>query len=254
MAGLGEEVLMKGLIAAAGLCSRLQDLSEKHNKALLDLGGETLLGTILNHFARAGISETLVVVGFDAVAVRAFTRQRATCILNPFFEHYGILGSIWQARPQLDGQPFVFTTGDHYFAFPRFQTFLGDQQQADVLADVELKTCDDEDMKVYINKSGKLRTISKTVLEGTVLGEFTATVRFSAEGSRQFFDTLEKHVWQHGIQGYLADVLCTYHRKWEIAFHLSADHRRIEVDFPCDLARARLLYQQAEDGTLRMAN
>jgi choline kinase len=235
---------MKGLIAAAGLSTRLQDLSEQHNKVLLDLGGETLLGTILKHFASMGITETLVVVGFDAPTVRSFCQQRATCILNPFFEHYGILGSIWQARPYLDGAPFVFTTGDHYFALPRFQTFLADQPQADVLVDVELKPCDDEDMKVYINRTGKLRTMTKTVLDGTVLGEFTATVRFSAEGSQQFFDTLERYVWQHGIQGYLADVLCTYHRKWELAFHLSSDHRRIEVDYPCDLTRACQLYRQ----------
>jgi choline kinase len=245
---------MKGLIAAAGLSTRLQDLGEKRNKVLLDLGGETLLGTILDHFTQAGITETLVVVGFDALAVRSFCSRRATCLLNPFFEHYGILGSVWQARPQLDGQPFVFTTGDHYFALDRFQTFFADQPDADVLVDVELKKCDDEDMKVYINRSGKLRTMSKTVLDGTVLGEFTGAVRFSAEGSRQLFDTLEKHVWQHGIQGYLADVLCAVHRKWELAFHLSADHRRIEVDFPCDLERARALYQEVERPPLKLAN
>jgi choline kinase len=233
---------MKGLIAAAGRCTRLQDLSEKRNKTLLDLGGETLLGTILTHFGQAGITENFVVVGFDAHAVKAFCSHRATCLLNPFYEHYGILGSIWLARPFLEGMPFVFTTGDHYFAPERLPTFLADQPDADVLVDVELKPCDDEDMKVYIDRAGKLRTMTKTVLKGAVLGEFTGTVRFSAEGSRQFFETLEKHVWQHGIQGYLADVLCTYHRKWELAFHLSNDHRRIEVDFPCDLAKARQLY------------
>jgi hypothetical protein len=85
--------------------------------------------------------------------------------------------------------------------------------------------------------------MSKTVMEGPVLGEFTGLVRFSAEGSRQFFDTLDKHAWQHGIQGYVADVLCVTHRKWELAFHLSADHRRVDVDFPCDLTRARELYR-----------
>jgi choline kinase len=237
---------MKGLIAAAGLSTRLNDLGEKRNKVLLDLGGKTLLENILHHFAHAGIAETFVMVGFDAVAVRTSCGQKATCVLNPFYEHYGILGSLWQARSYLAGTPFVFTTGDHYFALPRFQAFLSDQPEADVLVDIELKPCDDEDMKVYINRSGKLRTMTKTVLEGTVLGEFTATVRFSAEGSQQFFDTLEKHVWQHGIQGYLADVLCTHHRKWELAFHLSSDHRRIEVDFPCDVTRACQLYQQQQ--------
>jgi len=79
-------------------------------------------------------------------------------------------------------------------------------------------------------------------------------VRFSAEGSRQFFDTFERHVWQNGIQGYLADVLCAYHRRWELAFHLSKDHQRVEVDFPCDLIKARSMYQELEGGQMKVAN
>src|SRR5208282_2999304 len=90
-----EEVRMKGLIAAAGLCTRLQDLSEKRNKVLLDLGGETLLGNILHHFSTSGITESYVVVGFDAAAVRARYGTQATCVLNPFYEQHGILGSMW---------------------------------------------------------------------------------------------------------------------------------------------------------------
>jgi choline kinase len=235
---------MNGLILAAGLSTRLQDLSDRHNKVLLDLGGVALLENILNHFERCAITDTLVVVGHDAAAVRQKCGPRARCLLNPFFERYGILGSVWAARPYLEGVPFVVTPGDHFFALARFQAFLADQPEADVLADVEMKPCDDEDMKVFLNRAGKLRTISKTFLDGPILGEFTATVRFSAEGSGQFFDVLEKYAWQHGVEGYLADVLCTYHRRWEMAFHLSSDHRRVEVDFPYDLTRARELYRQ----------
>jgi choline kinase len=235
---------MHGLILAAGLGTRLGDLCHRRNKVLLDVGGVTLLDNILNHFERCGITDTCVTVGHDAVAVRQAVGQRGRCLLNPFFETHGILSSVWLARPALDGQPFVVTTGDHYFALPRFRAFLDDQPAASVLADVEIKPCDDEDMKVVLNRRGELRTITKTFLDGPVIGEFTATVRFNAEGSSQFFDVLEKHVWQHGIQGYLADVLCTYHRKWELTFHLSNDHQRVEVDFPYDLARARELYRQ----------
>jgi choline kinase len=242
---------MNGLIAAAGRGARLQDLGERRNKVLLDLGGETILGTILDHFAQAGVAETVVVGGFDAHGVRAACGTRARCILNPFFEHSGILGSLWVARPLFDGQPFVFTVGDHYFALGRFRAFLADQPDADVLVDVELKDCDDEDMKVFLNRAGRLRTITKTFLDGPVLGEFTGAVRFSAEGSTQLFATLEKHVWQHGIQGYLADVLCAIHRKWELAFHLSNDHDRVEIDFPCDLTRARQLYAQRQTADRR---
>ncbi len=231
-----------GLIAAAGLSTRLQDLSDHRNKVLLDLGGETILDTILRNFAAVGIDRPLVVVGFDGHGVRQSCASKAECLYNPFFANHGILSSIWLARPRLEGQPFVFTTGDHYFTTARLQTLLADQVEADLLIDVELKTCDDEDMKVYLNRHGKLRTMTKTMLEGPVLGEFTGLLRASAEGSAQLFVTLEKYVWQHGIQGYLADVLCATHRKWELAFHLSTDHHRIEIDFPCDLQRARQLY------------
>jgi choline kinase len=235
---------MKGFIAAAGRSTRLQDLGEKRNKVLHDLGGETILGHLLKQFEKVGISETYVTVGYDAQAIRTFCSSRARCVHNPFFESYGILGSIWVARSHLEGSPFLFSVGDHYLGMPRLQSFLADQPQADILVDVDLKTCDDEDMKVFVTRTGTLRTMTKAFLDGPVLGEFTGMVRCSAEGSRQFFEMLEKHVWQHGIQGYVADVLCTTHRKWELAFHLSADHRRVDIDFPCDLDRARELYRQ----------
>ncbi len=240
-----------GLIAAAGLSSRLQDLGEKRNKVLLDLGGATVLQTILDSFEQTGITPTTVVVGYDAPAVRIGCGTRALCLFNPFFEQYGILGSLWTARPYFEGKPFVFTVGDHYFSLERFQAFLADQPEADVLVDVELKVCDDEDMKVFLSKNGKLRTMSKTMLEGPVLGEFTGAVRFSAEGSTQFFDSMENYIWRHGAEGYLADVLCALHKKWELAFHLSQDHHRVDIDFPCDASRARKLYLQLKKAARR---
>ncbi len=245
--------MYRGLIAAAGLSTRLQDLSDKRNKVLADLGGASILSTILTSFELGGVGDAIVMAGHDAHAVRLACAGRARCLLNPFFEHYGILGSIWLARPHLDGAPFVFTTGDHYFAPARFEAFLADQPEADVLVDVELKACDDEDMKVFLNRSGKLRTMTKTFLEGPVLGEFTGAVRFSADGAAQLFETLEKHAWEHGVQGYLADVLCAMHRRWELAFHLSTDHRRVEVDFPCDLTKARQLYAEHHPESRRTA-
>ena len=61
---------MNGLIVAAGLSSRLQDLGEHRNKVLLDLGGATLLGNLLSHFHQVSLGEIFVVAGFDGPAVR----------------------------------------------------------------------------------------------------------------------------------------------------------------------------------------
>jgi choline kinase len=238
--------MYRGLIAAAGLSTRLLDLSQKRNKVLLDLGGQTVLGNILTNFGLADIDRPIVMAGSDGQAVRRACEGRADCVLNPFFQEYGILSSLWLARPHLEGQAFVFTTGDHYFTVERLRTLLADQPEAEILVDVELKTCDDEDMKVYLDRAGKLRTMTKTLLKGPILGEFTGLVRCSAEGSTQLFTTLTQHAWQNGINGYLADVLCTVHARWELAFHLSNDHHRIDIDFPCDLTRARQLFSQVQ--------
>src|SRR5262249_43947376 len=223
----GEEVSMKGFIAAAGLSTRLQDLGETRNKVLLDLGGETILGSLLGHFELAGVTENLIAVGYDGLAVRALYGTRARCFLNPFFEQHGILSSVWLARPFLDGQPFLFSVGDHYCALSRLQTFLADQPAADILVDVELKTCDDEDMKVFVNRAGNFRTMTKAFLDGPVLGEFTGMVRFSAEGSQQFFEMLERHVWQHGIGGCCCGGPGSTPRHGGSAFHFCTHPRRL---------------------------
>ena len=69
-----------------------------------DLGGESILSTILTSFERGGVGDRVVMAGHDAHAVRLACAGRARCLLNPFFEHYGILGSVWLARPHLDGR------------------------------------------------------------------------------------------------------------------------------------------------------
>ncbi len=80
---------MKGLIAATGRCTRLQDLSENGNKVPLNLGGDSLSGNIVNHFTRVSPRQTLVVAGCDAAPVQTSCRRRATSILSPFCEPYG---------------------------------------------------------------------------------------------------------------------------------------------------------------------
>jgi len=82
---------MKGLIAAAGLCTRRQDIDEHRNKALLDLGGDTFLDNIQGVFARA-MCEAFVIAGLDAAG--QLLPAPDVCLLNPFYKHYGMLDSI----------------------------------------------------------------------------------------------------------------------------------------------------------------
>ena len=202
--------MYRGLIAAAGLSTRLQDLSDQRNKVLLDLGGETILATILRNYASVGIAQPLVAVGLDAHAVRQACQGKAECLYNPFFSAFGILSSVWLARPQLEGHPFLFTTGDHYFTQARLEALLADQPEADILVDVA------EDVRRRGHEG--LRQSARQVPHHDQdhagrpdPGRVHWSAALSAEGSNQLFSTLEKQVWHRGIQGYVADILCDAH-------------------------------------------
>ena len=239
--------MYRGLIAAAGLSTRLQDLGDKRNKVLLDLGGESLLATILTQL-RAGRHRR------HGRRRRLRRPRRAHGLRHPRpLRPQPLLRALRHPRQRLAGprrsstaSPFVFTTGDHYFALPRFQAFLADQPEADVLVDVELKACDDEDMKVFLNRTGKLRTMTKTFLEGPVLGEFTGAGPLQRRGQHAVL----RRPWK-STSGSTASratsptssVPSTASGNWPFTSATTTD--RVEVDFPCDLTRARQLYAAA---------
>jgi choline kinase len=238
---------MKGLILAAGTSQRMQDLAASRNKVLLDLGGgKRILDNLLDQFEAVGIDQTYITVGFDAERVRHCSRGRATALYNPFFEHYGVLSSVWIARSELYATPFLLSVGDHYLEKSVLAEFVQDQPQTNVLVHVELKKCDDEDMKVFVAPNGELKSISKVWSRsaGKALGEFSGMIRFSAAGSRQFFDVLEDYAWSHKLdrETFLADVLTRCHKRDPLAFCLSSNHRRLDVDYPSDYTRACELY------------
>lgn len=242
---------MKGLILAAGTSQRMQDLASTRNKVLLDLGGgKRILDNLLDQFEGVGVSQTYITVGFDAERVRHCSRGRATALYNPFFEHFGILSSVWIARPELYATAFVLSVGDHYLERSVISEFIQDQPDANILLHVELKKCDDEDMKVFVSGNGQLKSISKVWSRsaGKALGEFSGLIRFSATGSRLFFDTLEEYAWSHKLDhAFIADVLMTCHKREPLAFCLSSNHRRLDVDYPSDYTQACELYAQRPD-------
>jgi choline kinase len=238
---------MRGIVLAAGCGRRMRDLAELGNKVLLELGeGKCVLDNLLDLFETAGVGSTYVVVGHDAVGVRRRSKDRAVPVLNPFAERSGLLSSLWVARSELYASAFLLSAGDHYLEHDAFTEFHRAQPTAPILVHVELKKCDDEDVKIFVGADGRLRTISQQWgrSNGKAIGEFTSLVRFSPAGSRLFFDSLLELAWSTGLNPdqTLADVLLACHRRQPLAFHLSSDHRRRDIDYPGDYAKARELY------------
>ncbi len=62
---------MKAIILAAGYGNRMRPLTDTGHKTLLEVGGQTILGRIVDGLRQVGISHILVVTGYRADEVDA---------------------------------------------------------------------------------------------------------------------------------------------------------------------------------------
>lgn len=99
---------MQAIVLAAGYGRRMRPLSERCHKALLPLGGTTILGRILDSLEGAGVAQVLVVTGYRAEDVRSFLDARGRglairCVHNEHFATTNNIVSLGLALEQLDG-------------------------------------------------------------------------------------------------------------------------------------------------------
>jgi choline kinase len=99
------------LILAAGLGRRLGRAGGALPKAMLDVGGETLVDRLLRQMRRADAEADIeVVAGYCADALAPLLHG-CRIVVNPFFDITGINASLWFARESFD-RPLTVVHGD----------------------------------------------------------------------------------------------------------------------------------------------
>ena len=196
---------MKAVIAAAGRGDRLGELTQARNKCLLTFGGKTLLEHSTDRLLRAGINDILIVTGYSDEEVRAACKDRVKYQFNPFFETTGILVSVWLARHFVDGEPFVLLVGDLLYDQKLLSTCL-ELQGPEVVIPIDVKPCDAEDSKAWV-EGGLVKRMGKDLLPEETTGEFSGIVKFSASGSRRFFECVESLLKLGKMNNYLMDAI-----------------------------------------------
>jgi len=116
---------MKAVIIAAGTGSRLSATTEQLPKTLLPFGGGTLLSAILGNFASVGVSEFVVVVGFQSERIRSYCssiglKNRIAFVENREW-HRGNGLSVQLAQEAVGGKPFLLSMADHLVAPPALE-------------------------------------------------------------------------------------------------------------------------------------
>ena len=109
---------MKAMILAAGLGSRMQPITKKIPKPLIDVGGISLIERSINQLIAFGVNEFVINVSYlgDQIKEALQSMDRISKIIfidEPF--PYGTGGALVNAREFLGSDPFILSTADIIF-------------------------------------------------------------------------------------------------------------------------------------------
>jgi L-glutamine-phosphate cytidylyltransferase len=239
--------IVRIVILAAGQGKRLLPLTVEVPKALLDIGGKTLIERQVEAFAAKGVKDFTVVTGYGAQrmeeALAGIGRGLGvaiTTVFNPFYAVADNLASCWMARGAMTGD-FIQVNGDNVFRSDLVEKLLTAPAVPVGVATNLKQAYDSDDMKVILDR-GRLTEIGKTLPVDTVDAEAIGFYVFRGAGSRAYVETLEHAMRDpQALKQWFPSAIGSLAKKTEIRTIPINGLQWCEVDFPVDLQQARLL-------------
>ena len=236
---------VKVIILAAGQGRRLLPLTSDIPKAMLDIGGQTLIGRQIDAFAACGVREFVVVAGYgydlmEQALARIAGRDNVTIriVYNPFYAVSDNLASCWMARHEMDSD-FIQVNGDNVFRADLVEALLAANGAPVSVAINRKDSYDADDMKVMLD-GPRLTEIGKTLPLEAVDAEATGFYVFRGEGPRLYREVLEEMMKQpSALKQWFPAAIGQLAKQTAVNTVDLSGHVWSEVDFPTDLTQAR---------------
>jgi len=239
---------MIGLVLAAGAGRRLRPYTDTLPKALVPVDDETtVLDLTLGNFAKVGLTDVAIVVGYAAAAVherKADLESRHGVVLelvhNDKAEEWNNAYSLWCARDLL-AQGVVLANGDTVHPVSVEERLLASSGAEIRLAIDDVKKLAHEEMKLELTPDRGLARINKALDPGTAAGEYIGVTLIEPAAAQPLADAL-KATWERDPQLYYEDGYQEYvdrGRRIDVVPIGQLDW--VEVDDLTDLERARTI-------------
>ena len=232
------------VILVAGIGSRLRPITDDRPKALVDLGGETILARAVRLLASYGVRKLVLATGYREDAVRAAMRGAPVAVeycRNPSFDRTQNSVSLALCRAALGSEAFFKLDGDVVFQRQVLERL--DESSAPLSVAVDAgRMLDAEAMKVSVSGSNIL-AFGKGIELAKSAGESIGIERIAASHSPTLFDALERVISSGETNLYYEDVYSQLIASGSLRAEAVAvrDLPWTEVDDFADLERAREL-------------
>jgi choline kinase len=229
---------LTAIILAAGAGKRLGAGLGDQPKALLEVGGETLIARLIRQLRAALVERVVVVIGYRSERSRqALAALRDVALVeNPDYQRGAIL-SLWAARDFLDG-PVLVMDADVFAPDAMIVRLVQSRQANCFLLDRRVAPSGEEQM--LMAEGGRVLDISRRPRgRFDLLGESVGFLKLSAEAAQTMRRLLAARVEQGDLDIEHEEVYPELLAEVEVGFERVDDLDWTEIDFPADLERAR---------------
>ncbi|HBR58244.1 MAG TPA: hypothetical protein DEA22_12375 [Blastocatellia bacterium] len=185
---------MKAIILAAGVSSRIHQLTQGLPKCLLRFGEKTILDFQIENLFAAGVKNIGIVVGHGKQHIIEHLETNhpdkmslITIIENPLYASTNNIYSLWMAREWIGGDGFICLNADVFCHSAILPPAVNTTADISMIIDREWR---DETMKVIIEGDRVVR-MSKSIPREQASGTYVNITTFSPRICNAFFEEME---------------------------------------------------------------
>jgi choline kinase len=233
---------VKAVVLVAGVARRLAPLTDHTHKALLPVGGRSLLDRMLDALAATAVEEAVLVVGHCQDQVRraagaARGRMRITYVENPDYQKGSIL-SLWRARETMLTDTTLVMDADVLFPASFLTRLIAAAAPSALLLDRGFHDTGEE-VKLYA-VGDRVIALGKKVVPETweVVGEGVGFFKCGAAHAPEYIRLLGESIQETGGANEYEDALHRLLARVPVGWVDVTGLPWTEVDFAEDLRRA----------------
>jgi len=231
---------MKAILLAAGAGRRIGGAAAGGPKCLLALGGRSLIERLVASLARAGVAETVVVVGFRHELIEAAlggecNGMRIRYALNPEFNKGAIL-SLWTARDAFDDDVLIMDA-DVLCSDAMIERLVRSPHKNCFLLDGRVAGSGEEQM--LMARNGRVFDIARRPKPGyDTVGESIGFLKVSREDARGMLAALKQCLDDGRDRIEHEEAYPIFMRNHIVGYERADDLPWMEIDFPADVEQA----------------
>ena len=187
---------MKAVILAAGVGSRIRPLTNNTPKSLLKVGDKTILQRMIDNILTVGIDQIAIVTGYLEDQIKDFIAQtypdlKVEFIRNEIYDKTNTAYSLNLTRDFVEDDNFIKFDADVVFEKEILERLISNNQESCLCIDKNINL-EAEEVKVIVDKEGKVLEVGKKIHPKKAKGESIGIEKIGKNAAKILFEELAK--------------------------------------------------------------